>query len=100
MTFEDRVKEALGSLKVQLNATVEVELKPTTPWRYYAVARSRGFDGIDEHARQIMVWHVLRDEIKDDQDRDRIEFVFTESPNDPPDGAPDDECKRDPGEAA
>jgi len=86
MTFEQRVELALGSLQSDLRAPVTVELEHTTPSHVFAVVTSEGFGVLDDIQRQRLVWGKLLD-LLDDEDRRRVEFVFTISPNDAADAA-------------
>lgn len=77
-TLPDKVRRALQSLNLK-DATIEVE---GTAASIFATVTSRAFNGVEEAERQRRVWQVLRESL-DETERQAVEFVFTESPDDP-----------------
>lgn len=77
-TLTDKVREALQSLNLE-DATIDVQGAAAS---IFATVTSRAFNGVEEAERQRRVWQVLR-EYLDESERQAVEFVFTESPDDP-----------------
>jgi acid stress-induced BolA-like protein IbaG/YrbA len=77
-TLTDKVRQALQSLKLD-GATIDVESAAPS---IFATVTSRAFNGVEEAERQRRVWQVLRESL-DESERQAVEFVFTESPDDP-----------------
>jgi hypothetical protein len=55
----------------------------------FATITSKAFSGVEEAERQRRVWQVLRESL-DENERQAVEFVFTESPDDPVESGAED----------
>jgi hypothetical protein len=49
------------------------------PTKFVAFVQATHFQGMDEGARQVEVWRLLRDELTPEQPA-QVEFVFTDTP--------------------
>lgn len=83
-----KVKEALKTLDLK-EPVIEVD---GPPGGWFVTVTSKSFSGIDEAERQRRVWQALRDSL-DESERTTIEFVFTESPDDPIEAADDSQAQ-------
>lgn len=84
-TLTDKIRQALLSLNLK-DAIIDVQ---GTSASIFARVSSRSFNGVEEAERQRRVWQVLRETL-DESERVAVEFVFTDSPDDPIEAGADD----------
>jgi len=73
---ENSIREKLE----QLGDGTTIALQRESPFTYTLLVRSPTFQGVEEAHRQAQVWSLLQEAFGDEQMR-RIEYIFTESPD-------------------
>jgi stress-induced morphogen len=81
--FEDRFLECLASLELD-EPRIQVYPASIGKYKYFGAIISKTFEGMNEAARQRLVWQRILDTL-DDSDQRRVEFVYTNSPSERPD---------------